>query len=348
VARQVEPHTIPPVTSDAFAPMEMRSVEKLPAEPGWQFEPKWDGFRCIAHRDGTEVRLRSKSGQPLARYFPEVVDALLEMSADHFSLDGELVVRYDGVPAFGVLQQRIHPAASRVNMLARETPAEYLVFDLLREDGEDRTADPIERRRPALEAFVAAHASARIALSPATPSLTEAQTWLDDRSGGLDGVVAKKLGVAYAAGSRDGAIKVKRLRTADCVIGGFRFAKNSDTHVGSLLLGLFDDDGLLDYVGFCSAFSVEERGLLLERLRRYIGEPGFTGSAPDAAPSRWTRDRAADRSYIKLKQELVLEVSFDQVTGHRIRHGTRPLRWRTDKAPRSCTLDQIVRPGGEE
>jgi ATP-dependent DNA ligase len=334
------------VTSDDFAPMEMRSVEELPSETGWQFEPKWDGFRCIAHRDGSEVRLRSKSGQPLARYFPEIVEALLRVTADRFSLDGELVVRESGVPAFGVLQQRIHPAASRVNMLARATPAEYLVFDLLREDGVDLVAETLERRRPALERFISLHASSipEIVLSPATLSVDRAKAWFDDAGGGLDGVIAKKLGVPYAAGRRDAAVKVKQLRTADCVIGGFRYAKASEAQVGSLLLGLFDGDGLLDYVGFCSAFSIEEKRLLVDRLRPHLGEPGFTGSAPDAAPSRWTRDPQADRTYVKLRHELVLEVSFDQVTGQRMRHGTRPLRWRVDEDPRTCTLDQILRP----
>jgi ATP-dependent DNA ligase len=322
--------------------MEMRSVDRIPAEAGWQYEPKWDGFRCLAHRDGDEVALTSKAGQPLGRYFPEIVAALRGVGADRFSLDGELVVPYGGAYHFGVLQQRIHPAASRVAMLAEKTPARYLIFDLLREDGTDCVDLPLERRRPALERFLAANAAgiARLVLSPATTSHEEAQRWLDDVGGTLDGVVAKRLGIPYASGRRDGAVKIKRKRTADCVIGGFRYAKGSTSQIGSLLLGLYDDDGLLDYVGFCSAFSTEEKRALLERLRPHIGSPGFTGNAPGDAPSRWSRPDT-DTSYVALRNDLVLEVEFDQVTSGRIRHGTRPLRWRIDKAPKDCTRDQL-------
>jgi ATP-dependent DNA ligase len=325
----------------AFAPMEMRSVDRIPAETGWQYEPKWDGFRCLAHRDGDEVALTSKAGQPLARYFPEIVAALLAVRADRFSLDGELVVPYGDAYHFGVLQQRIHPAASRVAMLAETTPARYLVFDLLREEGTDCVELPLERRRTALERFLAANAAAieRLVLSPATTSHEEAQRWLDDPGETLDGVVAKRLGIPYASGRRDGAVKIKRKRSADCVVGGFRYGKGSTSQIGSLLLGLYDN-GLLDYVGFCSAFSTEEKRALLERLRPHIGPPGFTGNAPGDAPSRWSRPDA-DTSYVALRGDLVLEVEFDQVTSGRIRHGTRPLRWRIDKAPKDCTRDQL-------
>jgi ATP-dependent DNA ligase len=324
--------------------MEMRSVERIPEGPGWQYEPKWDGFRCLAHRDGDEVALTSKAGQPLARYFPEIVDALRRVRADRFSLDGELVVPVDGAFAFDVLQQRIHPAASRVSMLARTTPARYLVFDLLREDGADCIAEPLEVRREALEHFMTASASgiAELVLSPATRSLEAAEAWLAQSGSGLDGVVAKRLGVPYAAGRRDAAVKVKRKRTADCVVGGFRYAKGSTTHVGSLLLGLYDAAGLLDYVGFCSAFSQEQKAALLERLRPHEGAPGFTGSAPGAEPSRWSRDRG-EQAYVPLRHDLVIEVEYDQVTSGRIRHGTRPVRWRTDKPLEQCTTDQIER-----
>ena len=322
--------------------MEMRSVDRIPTEPGWQYEPKWDGFRCLAHRDGGDVALTSKSGQPLARYFPEIVGALLDVRADRFSLDGELVVPHGDAYRFDVLQQRIHPAASRVALLARETPARYLVFDLLRDAGIDRVDEPLERRRPALERFLAANAAGidLLVLSPATTSSEQAQRWLDDAAGTLDGVVAKRLGIPYASGRRDGAVKIKRKRTADCVVGGFRYAKGTTSQIGSLLLGLYDDDGLLDYVGFCSAFSTEEKRALLERLRPHAGPPGFTGNAPGDAPSRWSKPDA-DTSYVALRNDLVLEVEFDQVTSGRIRHGTRPLRWRTDKAPEDCTRDQL-------
>ncbi len=323
--------------------MEMRSVDRIPQEQGWQYEPKWDGFRCLAHRDGEDVALTSKAGQPLARYFPEIVAALRALRADHFSLDGELVVPVGDAYHFGVLQQRIHPAASRVAMLAHQTPARYLVFDLLRENAAALTDEPLERRRPALERFLAANAQGigQLVLSPATIDAQQAQRWLDDSGGTLDGVVAKRLGIPYASGRRDGAVKIKRKRTADCVVGGFRYAKGSTAQVGSLLLGLYDDAGLLDYVGFCSAFSTDEKRALLERLRPHEGPPGFTGNAPGDAPSRWTRDRS-DTAYVALRNELVIEVEFDQVTGGRIRHGTRPLRWRTDKLPQACTRDQLA------
>jgi ATP-dependent DNA ligase len=328
------------VTAD-FAPMEMRAAQSLPEGAGWLFEPKWDGFRCLAHRDGRDVALTSKAGQPLARYFPEIVAAFRELDADHFSLDGELVVPVAGALSFDALQQRIHPAASRVSMLAKKTPALYLAFDLLRLNSVDWIDEPIERRRPALEALAERFDSTRIRLSPATQSRSIVDRWFASVGGALDGVIAKKLGVPYASGRRDAAIKVKKVRTVDCVVGGFRFAKDSRSRIGSLLLGLYDQDGLLDYIGFCSAFSNVERERLLEQLKPHVGEPGFTGGAPDSAPSRWDRGEERDRSYVKLRPELVLEVEYDQVTSGRIRHGTRPLRWRTDKPPATCTTDQL-------
>jgi ATP-dependent DNA ligase len=332
--------------SPAFAPMEMRSVATIPAGPGWLYEPKWDGFRCLAHRDGADVALTSKAGQPLARYFPEIVAALRELDTDRFSLDGELVVPVAGALSFDALQQRIHPAASRVAMLAQRTPALFLAFDLLREEARDRIAEPIEVRRRELEAFAARFDGIEaLRLSPATTSREVVDRWFASVGGALDGVIAKRLGVPYASGRRDAAVKVKKMRTADCVVGGFRYAKDSTTRVGSLLLGLYDDAGLLDHIGFCSAFANAEREALLERLAPHVGEPGFSGSAPDSGPSRWSRGEDRDRSYVKLKHELVLEVEYDQVTGGRIRHGARPVRWRADKPPRSCTLDQLENPG---
>jgi ATP-dependent DNA ligase len=326
----------------SFAPMDMRSVVTIPDGPGWQYEPKWDGFRCLAHRDGTSVALTSKSGQPLARYFPEIAARLAAFANDGFSLDGELVVPVAGAFSFDALQQRIHPAASRVAMLARTTPAIYLAFDLLRSGGVDRIGDPLESRRADLERFAARETpSDEWRLSPATTSHETALRWFDAVGGALDGIVAKRLGVPYASGSRDAAVKVKRTRTADCVIGGFRYAQGSTTRAGSLLLGLYDERGLLDYIGFCSAFPNAEREALATRMLGDAGEPGFTGLAPDGAPSRWNRGEDRDRSYVKLAGNLVLEVGFDQVTGGRIRHGTKPLRWRTDKSPRACTVDQL-------
>jgi ATP-dependent DNA ligase len=326
-----------------FAPMEMRSAAEIPDGPHWQYEPKWDGFRALAHRDGDEVALTSKNGQPLARYFPEIVDALRALPADRFSLDGELVVPQAGALSFDALQQRIHPATSRVTMLARSTPARYLAFDLLRSEGTDRIARPLSERRALLEAFARSFAAGGLLrLSPATKRRDVVDAWFARVGGALDGVIAKRDDLPYASGKRDAAVKVKQVRTADCVVGGFRRATGSQPRVASLLLGLYDDAGLLDYVGFCSAFAAIERGELLDRLAPLGGGSGFTGAAPGSTPSRWSRDPARDRSYTPLRPELVLEVAFDQVTGGRIRHGTRPVRWRTDKSPRACTFDQLA------
>jgi ATP-dependent DNA ligase len=326
-----------------IAPMEMRPVDAIPDGPGWQYEPKWDGFRAIVHRDGERVAIVSKNGQPLERYFPEIAAALAALPADAFSLDGELVVPLAGALSFDALQQRIHPAASRVALLARTTPAMFLAFDLLREDGNASAGEPLERRRARLEAFARQFpAGGALRLSPATTSRAVVDDWFARVGGALDGVIAKRLDAPYASGRRDAAVKVKKQRTADCVVGGFRFAAGTSDRVGSLLLGLYDDAGLLDYIGFCSAFPAAERVRLAGRLAPYAGGSGFTGGAPGDAPSRWSRDPERDRSYVALDPQLVLEVQFDQVTGGRIRHGTRPLRWRTDKSPRSCTLDQLA------
>jgi ATP-dependent DNA ligase len=326
-----------------LAPMELRAVPAIPDGEGWQYEPKWDGFRALAHRDGERIALTSKNGQPLARYFPDVVAALAALDADAFSLDGELVVPHEGAFSFDALQQRIHPAASRVTMLSRTTPALYLVFDLLRAAGADLIAQPLAGRRAALEGF-ATHFGPRgtIRLSPATTDRAVVDGWFAHVGGALDGVVAKRLSWPYASGKRDGGVKIKKQRTADCVVGGFRYASGSHDRVGSLLLGLYDDAGRLDYIGFCSSFADAERHDLLALLSPFAGGSGFTGGAPGDSPSRWSRDPERDRSYVALAPELVLEVGFDQVTGGRIRHGTRPLRWRTDKDPRSCTREQLT------
>jgi ATP-dependent DNA ligase len=268
---------------------------------------------------------------------------LQRLEADGFSLDGELVVPLAGALSFDALQQRIHPAASRVAMLARTTPARFAVFDLLRLDGSLEVDLPLRERRARLEPFARAFAGiAELRLSPAAVERGVVDGWFARVGGALDGVVAKRLDLAYAGGTRDGGVKIKQQRTADCVIGGFRLAAGEHDRVGSLLLGLYDADGALDYIGFCSAFPAAERRALLERLEPLRdASAGFTGGAPGDAPSRWSRDPERDRSYVALRPELVLEVGFDQVTGGRIRHGTRPLRWRTDKAPRSCTADQL-------
>ncbi len=331
--------------SFGYPPMEMRSVAEIPVGPGWQYEPKWDGFRCLAFRNGNEIALQSKAGQPLGRYFPEVIAALRALPSTRFVIDGELVVPIAGALSFDALQQRIHPAASRVAMLADTTPAWLLAFDLLSLDGDDVASLPLTERRAQLEAFATAFDGETLRLSPASHDRAVVDGWFARVGGALDGVIAKRSDRAYASGSRDAAVKIKRARTADCVVGGYRFAKGSTTQVGSLLLGLFDADGLLEYVGFCSAFSAAEKTSLVAQLAPVVGAPGFTGAAPGDAPSRWSRDPERDRSYVALRHELVLEVSFDQVTSGRIRHGTRPVRWRPDKAPRQCTMEQLETPG---
>ena len=328
-----------PLRAD-YAPMEARLVDAIPIGPEWQYEPKWDGFRCLAFRDGDSVVLRSRSGKPLERYFPDVVEAVRAVPAAHFVLDGELVVPVGAHLAFDELLQRIHPAASRVRRLAAERPAMYIVFDLLADDeGRSLVAQPLAERRRRLEAFARKHLAraGAIRLSPATDDLEAARAWLARAGGNLDGIVAKVRGVPYLSGTRDGMVKVKRGRTADCVVGGFRYATNAKV-VGSLLLGLYDDAGKLHHVGFTSGFAAAERKALLTRLRPLMSGAGFTGNAP-GGPSRWSTERTGEWEPVEPK--LVVEVGYDQVTAGRFRHGTRFLRWRPDKAPRQCTLEQL-------
>ncbi|WP_128929453.1 ATP-dependent DNA ligase [Bradyrhizobium guangxiense] len=323
--------------------MEARSVDAIPRGKEWQYEPKWDGFRCLLSRDGGRVDLRSKSGEDLARYFPEVVAAALRLKANRFTLDGELVVPQGKGFSFDALLQRIHPAASRVKKLSEETPALYLVFDLLATARDKQLAEqPLSARRPVLEAFAKANlTSGTFRLSPFTTSYATAKTWLARSGRGSDGVIAKRIDLPYQAGNRDGMQKIKRFRSADCVVGGFRYASNkivSRKVVGSLLLGLYDDAGLLHHVGFTSAIKAEEKPALTDRLEALIGEPGFTGTAP-GGPSRWSTERSA--KWCPLKPKLVIEVCYDHFSGERFRHGTSILRWRPDKAPRQCSFEQL-------
>jgi ATP-dependent DNA ligase len=319
--------------------MEARQVDHLPEGPGWQFEPKWDGFRCIARRDGAKIDLISKSGKPLARYFPEIAEALKQVAPTRFIVDGELCIPVGASLSFEALQMRLHPAASRVAKLARETPAIFILFDILATPLKDMSARPLSERRGALEELHAKMKGERLRLSPYTRSRAEAKRWLGRAGAGmLDGVVAKELGGAYLPGER-AMLKVKCLRSADCVVGGFRYASGS-TQVGSLLLGLFNDDGKLDHVGFTSGIPKDRRAALTAKLEKLKGGAGFTGDAP-GAPSRWSTERSA--AWVPLKHKLVAEVQYDHVTGERFRHGTRFLRWRPDKAPRQCTMDQLQR-----
>lgn len=324
-----------------IAPMEARLVEKLPRETGWQFEPKWDGFRCLAFREGLEVELKAKSGKSLNRFFPDVVEAMLALPQRQFVLDGELMIAAEGGFSFDALQMRLHPAASRVAKLAREQTATFVAFDcLLSSRGRSLLAEPFLRRREVLEAFVArAGESDALALTPFTRDVKQAERWLDSIKAQTDGVVAKQLDLPYEPGER-AMLKVKRLRTADCVVGGFRYESGSRL-VGSLLLGLYDDEGLLHHVGFTSAISASEKPSLTKRLEKLIAPPGFTGDAP-GGPSRWSTDRTA--AWEPLKPKLVVEIRYDHVTGDRFRHGTKLIRWRPDKAPRQCTMEQLSAP----
>ncbi len=322
-------------------PMEAKTVDRLPDAPRWQFEPKWDGFRCLAFKGGGAVDLRAKSGKSLSRYFPEMVEALFRARADDFVLDGELAVPRGDSLSFGALQDRVHPAESRVRKLAAETPALLVAFDCLATgDAGSLLGAHLPERRATLERVMRGFTREdRVRLSPFTRDRGEAEAWLLQAHGALDGIVAKRLDAGYACGKRD-MLKLKKHRTADCVVGGFRYATGSKL-VGSLLLGLYDADGRLDHVGFTSAISDAERPALTARLEALLGGEGFTGDAP-GGPSRWSTDRST--AWQALRPELVVEVSYDQVTDGRFRHGTMLVRWRPDKAPRQCTREQV----GEE
>jgi len=320
----------------APAPMEAVLAAELPAGNGWQFEPKWDGFRCIARRDGGDVELISKSGKPLGRYFPEVLELLSSLEQERFLLDGELIVSVADVLSFDALQLRLHPAESRVRKLAKDSPAELMLFDILSLGGEDLAGRSLSERRTALERFHASTGAPQLKLSPATRDRDTAISWLERSGGALDGVIAKRLDQPYRPGER-AMVKVKPERTADCVVGDFRYAEKRKA-VGSLLLGLYDGDGLLHHVGFTSAIAAKERDSLTATLEKLVEPPGFTGNAP-GGPSRWRTARSAQ--WEPLKPELVVEVKYDQVTARRFRHGTSILRWRPDKDPRQCTFDQL-------
>ena len=323
-----------------YAPMEATTREALPEGAHWQYEPKWDGFRCLVFRNGADVEMQSKSEQPLARYFPELVEAVRALAARQFVLDGEIVIEINGKLSFDDLLQRIHPAESRIRKLSQETPARLIVFDILADEhGHNLAAEPLDKRRPVLEEFARKHfVDHRIVLSPYTCDLETARTWLHGGAGDLDGVVAKRTDLPYQTGNREGMVKVKNLRTADCVVGGFRYAAKGGT-VGSLLLGMYgDEDGLLHHVGFCSGIKMAEKESLTKRLEGLVAAPGFTGRAP-GGPSRWATERSAE--WQPLKPELVVEVQYDHFSGGRFRHGTRLLRWRPDKKPALCLISTI-------
>ena len=322
-------------------PMEAKLVDSLPDGEGWQFEPKWDGFRCLVFRDGDSVELQSKAEKPLARYFPEVVEAARSLRPDRFVLDGELIIPVGGALSFEALQLRLHPAESRIRKLALASPAQLMLFDCLELDDRALAAEPLADRRVALEAVYDRIGRDDILLSPCTRDRAVAEDWLKTAGRALDGVVAKHADARYQPGER-AMLKVKQMRTADCVVGGFRYGVNGGT-VGSLLLGLYDEADRLHHVGFTSNIPAQERAALTARLKALVEPPGFTGRAP-GGPSRWSTERSGE--WEPLRPELVVEVRYDHVTGDRFRHGTKFLRWRPDKAPEQCRMDQL-QPGAE-
>ena len=322
--------------------MEALQVGVLPLGPQWQYEPKWDGFRCLAFRDGDKVDLMSKSGKPLGRYFPDIVDAVKAIGAKRFVLDGEIVIPIGKLLSFDELLLRIHPAASRVTALAAAHPAMLIVFDLLVSDaGATLVKIPLAERRAELEDFARRHlgGAGPVRLSPATTAQRTVKRWYASVGSALDGVIAKRRDLPYQTGERTGMQKLKQKRTADCVVGGFRYASKGAS-MGSILLGLYDEEGLLDHVGFCSAFSVQERAALTPKLKALVKKPGFTGQAP-GGPSRWSTERTGE--WEPLATKLVVEVEYDHFTGGRFRHSTGFLRWRPDKAPKQCTMKQVER-----
>jgi ATP-dependent DNA ligase len=311
--------------------MEAQLVKELPATNGWQFEPKWDGFRGVLENDGGELALWSRNERPLLRYFPEL-RPLGDLLPPHSALDGEIVIARDGVLDFDSMQMRLHPAESRVRKLSAEIPAEFIVFDVLLWDGEPVHERPLEERRAELERI-----GDGFRLSPTTAEMEEAQQWLDSfEAAGLDGVIAKKLGLPYLPGSRDGVLKVKPFKTADCVIVGVRW-KEKPTRIATLLLGLYDDDGKVGYVG-SAAVAASKHSQIFERI-----EPLLKG-APDrgfSEPNRWGTGELAESA---VRPELVAEVRYDKVQGNRFRHGAKLLRLRPDKDPAQCTWRELRPP----
>jgi ATP-dependent DNA ligase len=311
--------------SPPLAPQLARPAKELPEGEGWCYEPKWDGFRTIVFRDGSEVQLQSRNGRPMNRYFPDVVEQVLALPNKRLVLDGEMIVVVDGVQEFDLLSQRIHPAASRVKLLAEETPAAFVAFDLLAKASKSLLERPYAQRREQLEQVIADP----VQLTPVTPDRAAAGGWL---TGVSEGVIAKQTDAPYRPGERVGMLKVKRVRTLDAVVAAFRFGKADDT-VGSLILGVYDGDRL-EIVGHASGFGAKQKRELLELL-----EPYRTHERGAGEPSRWKSEE--ELVWEGLRPELVCEVEFDHITGRRIRHGAKFKRWRDDKRPKDCTIDQL-------
>jgi ATP-dependent DNA ligase len=333
-------------------PMLAKLEGSIPRGDGWRYEPKWDGFRAIVFRDGKELTIGSRGRKTLERYFPELVETLHEVLPRRCVVDGEIVVTWDGVLDFEVLQQRIHPAESRVRKLAKETPSSYVAFDLLAEGSKDLRSEPLGVRwerlagiveprptQPTMKAILAPRTA--VVLTPQTKHADEAVRWLDElEDAGLDGVIAKRDDLTYQPGKRV-MVKVKHQRTIECVVGGYRIHKSGEG-VGSLLLGLYDRDGVLHHVGACGAFPMAERKRMVEQLKPLEGGESFPGGVILGGPSRW---RQQEKEWIPLEPVLVCEVAYDHFQGgHRFRHLAQFLRWRPDRDPRDCTFDQ-VKPG---
>jgi ATP-dependent DNA ligase len=307
-------------------PQLARSAKELPDGDGWVYEPKYDGFRTIVFRDGDDVYLQSRNGKPMNRYFPEVVETIGRMERDRLVMDGEIIVVVDGVQEFDLLGQRIHPAESRVRMLAEQWPAAYVAFDLLADGDEVLMERPLNERRGRLVEAV----GDPIEITPATDDREGAGVWL---TGASEGVVAKKTDCPYMPGDRSPMVKIKRVRTADLVVAAFRFGKHEGT-LGSLILGAYDDAGELHIVGHTSGFTAKQKRELVGFL-----EPHRTYERGSGEPSRWKSDE--ELVWEGLRPELVAEVNFDHITGNRIRHGAKFVRWRPDKDPHECTLEQL-------
>jgi len=312
--------------------MEAELVKELPSGDGWQYEPKWDGFRGVLENDGGDLALWSRNERPLLRYFPEL-RPLGELLPPHTALDGEIVIEREGHLDFDAMQMRLHPAESRVRRLSAEIPAQYVVFDLLLLDGEKVWRRPLEERR----AELAERAPEGFRLSPFTRDLDTAADWLERiETAGLDGVVAKRLGLPYLAGSREGVVKVKRHKTADCVVAGVRW-KAKPTTIATLLLGLYADDGHLDYVG-SAAVGARRHAEIAERVLPLVDE---AEERRFSEPNRWGTGELEESA---VRPELVCEVRYDKLEAHRFRHGTRLLRFRPDKDPKQCTWREVRPP----
>lgn len=328
-----------------------RVEEEVPEGDGWRYEPKWDGFRALIFLEPKSFHIESRGSKPMQRYFPEL-EPVLRAALPSCVIDGEIVVPTGGHLDFDALLQRIHPAESRVRMLAEKTPATFVAFDLLATARADLRKKKLSERWSRLEKLLEGtergfdpvlEPGPRVVLTPQTSERSDALRWLEElEASGLDGIIAKKEDLPYRPGERV-MVKVKRQRTADVVVGGYRMARDGDG-VGSLLLGLYDDDGTLYHVGFAASFRKAERRALLEKLKPYEGGDAFGVGFGPGGPNRW-RQNAEETEFVPLRPELVVEIAFDHVTGHRFRHGTRILRWRDDKKPRACTLDQMLPAG---